>query len=238
MWLQKWTGCLCVLQEPGLRPKCTFRQINWVLHWKQIGFNTVTWHEYQPAFKNVQDVELPQPLLLCGPVAGGGWQRECVRRALWSRRHPRSRMSRRCFRKRSVACCRTLCMSQLDWQELWRDAKLRLVTSSKVNTQPEGNTENTPVKKVQRKKEKRLLLLLLCYFVANSQQLFWITAAIHVTMFTSTAVTTDWAQLCQNPLCLTRLVLSKTLTQQNFTHRACQTLTHQFHKKSGSQIQK
>lgn len=28
-------------------------------------------------------------------------------------------------------------MSQLCWQECWRDVKLRLVTSSKDNTQPE-----------------------------------------------------------------------------------------------------
>lgn len=63
-------------------------------------------------------------------------------------------------------------MSQMDWLELWRDAKLRLVTSSKVNTQPEGNAEETPEEKVRREKEKRLLLLLLYYFVANSQQLF------------------------------------------------------------------
>lgn len=38
--------------------------------------------------KNVQDVELRQLLLLCGQGAGGGWRRECVRRALRSRRPP------------------------------------------------------------------------------------------------------------------------------------------------------
>lgn len=37
-------------------------------------------------------------------------------------------------------------MSQLYWQELWRDAKVRLVTSSKDNTQPEGNEEDEDMK--------------------------------------------------------------------------------------------
>lgn len=82
--------------------------------------------------------------------------------------------------------------------------------------QPEGNTEKTSEERVQLKRKKGccdciyLCIYVYMYFVANSQQLFRVIAGIHVTPFTSAAVTADRAQLCQNPLCLTRLVFLKT----------------------------
>lgn len=45
-----------------------------------------------------------------------------------------------CILNRSIASWSTLCMSQLFTQELWTDAKERLVTSSNVNTQPKNDS--------------------------------------------------------------------------------------------------